>query len=312
MKILSFFTFALLLITISSCGDDPFSTTVEIDFPEHEPLPVFTLDVRAGDTSLYSRVALSRGLLEDPMPISDRPRVTFLRDGEVVVSSEIELSSTDGDNFEYRLPTAIPGTKSTYRVEVDFPGYEQASAEQTMPTAPVVRDVQYERDGALDLEGFRVDEIEFTLEDDPNTEDYYGFRPVITYRDTFFNNCRFTDPGETMVECDTVTQVFFSESFVQSPDPTLRNGEGFGLVVSDAAFTGGTFRVRMTADNFNSGTLTLLVYHLTEDAYRYALSQDAYFEADGNPFAEPVSVHNNVEGGYGYFILSNQIEVELE
>ena len=35
--------------------------------------------------------------------------------------------------------------------------------------------------------------------------------------------------------------------------------------------------------------------------YRYVLSYNAYQQAHGNPFSEPVQVYTNVTGGYGIF-----------
>jgi len=41
--------------------------------------------------------------------------------------------------------------------------------------------------------------------------------------------------------------------------------------------------------------------HVTEDFYRYQQSIRLQQENDGNPFAQPVQVFSNVQGGYGLF-----------
>jgi hypothetical protein len=35
--------------------------------------------------------------------------------------------------------------------------------------------------------------------------------------------------------------------------------------------------------------------------YRYVNSLELYNESDGNPFAEPVQLYNNISNGYGIF-----------
>ncbi|NJC27655.1 DUF4249 family protein [Neolewinella antarctica] len=303
---------AISALFFCSCGEDAFSTTVEIPFPEHDPLPVFTMDTRSEDSTLNFRVNLSRGLLEEPVSAEYRYDISFLRNGEVFFAREaVTINSSDGNPNKVRLNAPISGDVADYEVQVNFDGYEEMSARQTMPTKPFISNVSYEREGTVDFEGFRLDEIEFDLQDDPNTVDYYGFRAVNISR-LFRLDCEpDTVAGQTPV-CDTVAfDRYGSGLFHQSPDPTLRQSAGYGLVVSDAAFSGGQFRVRMAVENNNDADLTLEVYHLTEDAYRYGISRRAYVDAGVNPFAEPVNVHDNIEGGYGYFILANRIQVEL-
>jgi len=57
--------------------------------------------------------------------------------------------------------------------------------------------------------------------------------------------------------------------------------------------------------------LTAAPFRLTEDAYRYGISQEAFINARDNPFAEPVNIHNNVTGGYGYFVVANRQSEDL-
>jgi len=42
------------------------------------------------------------------------------------------------------------------------------------------------------------------------------------------------------------------------------------------------------------------------DLANYLRSVEAYYNAQGNPFAEPASIQGNIPGGFGIFGLSNE------
>lgn len=307
MRYLIFLFFSFLLIT--SCGEDSFSTTVDIPLPKHDPLPAISLDIRTGDTTVFTRVSLSRGIVDQAVPVSVEPTLTLLRNGAEILSTPIQMPNSDGQTAEFLLQDSINNEEAIYELELDFPGFDQATAVQRMPSSPIVSNLDYEEDGAIDTEGFRVDKIEFDLADDPNTEDYYGFRVL---SENCFQQC-ITNEATGEVTCTNVCTGFFNNFFVLSPDPTLKQAAGFGLVMTDKAITGNKFRVRLTADSFGEADSYFLeVSHITEDAYRYGISRLAYQDSRDNPFAEPVNVHTNVEQGYGHFIMANRIRVPLE
>ena len=39
--------------------------------------------------------------------------------------------------------------------------------------------------------------------------------------------------------------------------------------------------------------------HIDPSYYLYSISKQKYYQADGNPFAEPVQVYNNIQNGFG-------------
>ena len=43
------------------------------------------------------------------------------------------------------------------------------------------------------------------------------------------------------------------------------------------------------------------VSRITEDYFRYVKSYHTYYNASGNPFAEPVNVFSNIKNGFGNF-----------
>lgn len=297
---------AIALITLASaCNEDSFSQIVDIPFPEHDPLPALSMDMRSGDTAIYARVALSRSVLANTESTDKQALVEIFRDGEPFFDGSFQLTSTDGFNLEYRMPDTLPVGPTAYRVVATVDGFDPVESTQIMPAAANFNLVSYEPDGAIDSDGYRVDEIELDLNDEASTEDYYGFRILIARQ-----FCRYDADRDTLL-C-TYNFVNANTAYLDSQDPLLKESAGFGLVISDQSFNGGTYRIRLLSDAYQSEGLRLEVFRLTEDAYRYAVSRRAYDDAGDNPFAEPVNIHNNVAGGYGFFIAASRSYLELE
>lgn len=287
MRTLIYFSFAIVLLA-SSCDEDSFSQTVDIPIPEHEPLPALTLDLRSGDSIASTVLDLSRGILDEADETRGNKTVELYRNDVLIAESDPNSQSIRSFNLDLDAPL---GTEvATYRLVGKIDGYTDVEAIQLMPTQPDFTVVSYDPQGSIDIDGFRTDEIIFDLVDDPDTEDYYGFRVTNNPEDQFIN-----------------------DYYLQSPDPLLKDAIGYGLVLSDQSFNGSTYRVRIQADNYNEDPRPALeVFHITEDAYRYSVSRIAYEDSVDNPFAEPVNVHNNMENGYGYFLLSNGRKQVLE
>ncbi|HBS11316.1 MAG TPA: hypothetical protein DEO36_02060, partial [Flavobacteriaceae bacterium] len=56
-------------------------------------------------------------------------------------------------------------------------------------------------------------------------------------------------------------------------------------------------------------TYKAILYHITEDFYRYDTTLRISFYAEDNPFVEPVILHRNFDNGYGVFALVNKSEL---
>lgn len=293
-----------LLALAASCDEDSFSQTVDIPIPEHDPLPAITLDLRSGDTSIHHRLALSRGILDQDDRTSRSMQVEVFKDETLLAEQSFESDDSNGETNVIELSAPITDEMASYRVVANVEGFGSVEATQQMPSKPEYTVVSYEPDGAIDSEGDRVDEVEIDLLDNPDTEDYYGFRIILPSV-----RCEYDQQLDTVICENDFT--FTQEGYMDSPNPLLGMSSGFGLVISDQSFNGSTYRVRFTVFNYNDARPLLEVYHLTEDAYRYATSRRAYEDAGDNPFAEPVNVHQNVVDGYGYFIVSNRVVEEL-
>ena len=304
-----------ILLVCASCTDDSFSQIVEIPIPAHDPQPVLSLELTAGDTLVYPLVTRSYGVLDEE-PTEDRTTTyRLLRNGEPVFAGTGNIANvrrageavTPDSIIGYEfLDTRLSGAAGAeYRFEAEVVGIGRAFAEQRMPTAPTVAVRSYEPDGAVDIDGFRLDELVLTLEDVPGEENFYGFRVVVT---SFDFVCDQDPAGQ--VTCDSFPRRF--DVFSSSPDPLLLETNDYGLVLRDDSFSGQDKDVRLQfSSQGDNSPLSVEVFSLTEDGYRYVTSRYAAQEAADNPFAEPVTVHENIEGGLGIFMVSNLVRLEV-
>jgi len=310
MRSLLLCVFLILIFFASACNEDSFSQIVDIPIPEHEPLPAMTLALQAGDTAAYARLGLSRGILEDVDFDDQRLATLELYQDDILIGTTVRSLAQDA--FGRNVPpmpitTPINGEPATYRLVGTVDGFAPVTATQVMPPVPSIENLAYEADGAIDTEGFRVDELIFDLVDESGTQNYYAFR--VGYQ---AQSCTY-DPIIDSLTCVPDTSRNELEAvYIESPNPLLSGGLSNDLLLSDQSFDGQRYQVRLWIDNYRDDPITLEVLHLTEDAYRYSISYAAYLEAGDNPFSEPVQVHGNVDGGYGVFSVANVLQVPVE
>lgn len=297
----------LLLLALGtmffSCEDDAFSQVSNIELPAHKPLAALSLHLSAKDTVAYPYLGVSRGIIEDEPAEGPAGRISLMQNDIEIASTEIITGANRSE--PYKLQFAEPLTINTgdiFKLNGAVDGFDIATATQIMPAPAQVEVVSYTRDGALDSDGERKNELLIDIIDPGNTDNYYAF--ALRSKSIISINC---DGGGTT--CDTIYNEFSVS--LETIDPLAIDAYGYNVVLSDGAFNGDTYRLRLIFDNFGgpiSSTFSLQCYTFTEDGFRYLRSRQAYEDARNNPFSEPVNVHDNIENGYGYFMVSNLIE----
>ena len=97
------------------------------------------------------------------------------------------------------------------------------------------------------------------------------------------------------------------------------------LYLTDASFDGETYTTRVSiylmeansiayegATNLAAEKITVQLTSISKDRYLFEKTFYSYEENNGNPFAEPVVTHENVEGGSGIFSLSITDEFSID
>lgn len=297
MRYILFFAIGLLIaISFASCGEDAFTQIVDIELPEHEP--------RLAVHALAFSESEPFGIL-----VSNSRSVLSSEDFSVFPDAEIQFSgpNVDGATFSYTpdngrhytvLSPDWAAGEEVYTLDIQQADYPAIRAQQRMPKAPNILDVSVEEEGALSDSGERLDEVIIEIRDEPG-EHYYALQGELAYQYVDENN-------------DTIAGYY--SVWLESNDPILSYAEVDGrgaLICSDGAFNGNTYRFAtytwedLPIGLMSGNQLRIRVTSLSRDAFLYYRSLEQYREADGNPFAEPVTVHSNIENGYGIFGLGH-------
>ncbi len=301
------YAFGLLLATslfFLGCDEDFFAPVVTIDVPVHDPKPALRLIAETGASELGALVTNSKGILAPDTDYGSYPDaiVELYRNGTLFTALTY-VEDGSGDTHTAALAEALPDQPGdVYVLEAKLPGFDAVRAEQVMPPKPIVTDIEYTLNGTIDEFGERVNELKVDIQDrQPGTTNYYGIALEV---EDFF------------VDSNTGDTTFYGGySTLYSNDPLLAQGDyqSYPLIFSDEGLpANGRYQLRCYAYNYgNQSRVVFRIVTLTRDGFLYLRSKSQYELAVGNPFAEPVTVHNNVEGGYGIFMLGNALEVPL-
>ena len=293
----------LLLIALTACEQ-----VIRPDLPEHTPRLVLQAFFTA-DSSWTAHVGRSAGIL-DPLPVSEQPvagATVELLEGDRVVG---ELRFLDRSRVYVLDDNPLEAGRS-YSLRVSAPGFATIRATDTIPT-PVAAsaDVQVAeiRSAAEDsLELHRVPfAIQVEIQDPPGETNYYQISVHSHDRSGRREFSFSTRDPSIMGASDSEGSPFEEEGW-----------HGRAPFFKDTLFDGQTHEIELTELSSQSAyrdRLLLQVLHISEDYYEYLKTARLHEETRDNPFAEPLSVHGNVENGYGIFAgySSRTFEFDLE
>jgi hypothetical protein len=212
----------------------------------------------------------------------------------------------------------------TYTLTVETPRGEKATAQCTIPKAPSIPELRFDsvavRNGVRVTNGNRQTLYSKDYSVRARWQDAMGEKNY--YRISAFFRYQPAPPTNTTLAVQTSTQnVFFDYSGTITDSPTtdgslLSSREGIFYRSSSGVSTisgpmGTTFinGANSEADPNNIqlgkilrfGELTFSLLHTDENYYRYHDAIPRQGDSDGNPFAEPVPIPSNINGGLGCF-----------
>lgn len=210
---------------------------------------------------------------------------------------------------EYRSTTGsiLPGVP--YEIRADVPGYASVRSQSAVPEPVAIRDlnVTYEKinDWAKDAT------FSFKFTDRPNETNYYEIKLIVYRKFKYFNGL------------DSVESINEYATYIESDDPAFQNeNDGFydGLIFKDVLFEGKevnvkfktTVGIRYPSDDQEEFRYTVYLRTLSEDYYQYMTTSSLQEYTSGDPFAQPVTVYNNIENGFGIFAGYSQSAVVYE
>ena len=289
MKSYHFIIICAFSFLLSSCDEDFFEQTVQIDVPEHSPQLAVTSQLVAGDSSLWAYVTHSQGILENGQAdLIDNATVEIYKDGLLLES----LSFLERGLYLKDLGEAFSDAPAEYQLKVSADGYDPVEATQQMPTAVPIISATYDPEGALDIDGERVDEVSIEFEDPAGEENYY--------RASVFIQTGNWSQEVYLHQLDPIAEQFDRDQYLK-----------------DNTFAGKKYTWRVGfypwfLDPNTEYKIFVRLFAVSRDQYFYERSVYLAQEADDNPFAEPVIIYGNMEGGQGVFSLSVKSEVVIE
>lgn len=213
-------------------------------------------------------------------------------DLSVVETATVEILDENGAVYEtlvydfngFYKGVLTPQLNESYSIEVTAPDYDLATASTNIPALVDLSSV--DTLGVEDVNGYKELELTITFQDLPNERNYYILEVYST---------------------DLVSgQVYQYPMTLRSDDVTLgldKDGYSDAVYFSDELFDGETKELIIYVEDTRSydDYIEVRMTSITEDLERYARTNQAYQNGQGNAFAQPVQVFTNVEGGFGIF-----------
>ena len=203
-------------------------------------------------------------------------------------------------------PNPNESRRSVYEVTIhlDDPPEENFYSISLFSTASRLRDADINHDGELE----RVLETRYFLNPafirlhDPATANpFYHYGRELLLSDASFNGQEHTltvDMIQTTGTDNPLSYVFLFKPLLLGVQENVYDRQGNVVLVPgdflDLAFS-----------------LHVILRTTTEEYYKYNYTRDLQASTEDNPFAQPVQVFDNIEGGLGIFAGYNQVEKEV-
>ncbi len=304
MKYLKYSFIVLFILSLASCDEDQFTSVKTINFPEHESKLAVTSQISAtppGGNIVFPSVFVSHslGIVDnDQYDIIDDATVELYKDGEPFYEFYYEPLTA-----EYMCDLNLDFTEGTYTLKVDSPDYEAVEATQTMPKKAEILSTTYQFEAIpFDFDNDLFDLMTVKIQDPAGEENFYSF-------DVYFE---ITDTTNGSVRKEGI--------YTDTDDPLFEFGYNIYHILPDVTFDGNTYDIRIVQNsewvgigqNEKLSAAIVRITTLTKDLYIYETSRYINSDAQGNPFAEPVLVHSNIDDGFGVFTLQNIEEFRHE
>jgi len=304
IKYLIYIIFSFFLI---SCGEDFFDSITEVEIPEHEP----QLVVQANFNPTFGEQYGYWLQLSHTLGILDTAEYEVVEDATITLLEDDQLKTTfnsDNNGWYIAEPMSITEGKK-YTLKAISPTYGNIEATQQLPKKVSIINATYEANAGVDIYGERGDEVTIEFQDPAGEQNYYRINVWSNHR----------------VESPDTSYIGNFWTYASPIDPIIE--ELRGLYLTDASFDGEMFTSRVRIDLQEAGSwesdgiiynysgaekISVQLTSITKDEYLFEKTFYSYQENDGNPFAEPVVIHENIEGGSGLFTLSVTEEFTID
>jgi len=248
-----------------------------VDFPSHKSALVVNCFFNP-DSAWKFEVSKSLSILDNaPLANINNAIIEISEDGNVV-----EILSTPGPDELYRSSNKKPVAGKNYSINVTADGFESVTAADRLPipvpiaaTTAKIIDTSSSSFGP----GYLDANMSIKFNDPPEENNFYE---VTIY-----------------ISSDNIAYPFG----LYSDDPSIE-GDYRNMIFSDLLFDGQTYEISFNFEDYDfypTKTYYIMLSSLSQANYLYKKTSILFFKRQGDPFAEPVQIYNNIEGGFGTF-----------
>lgn len=306
------YTFGICLALLSC------ETVVDVDIPQEAPRLVVNALL---ETDSLVRVHLSHSrasLSSRPMENVGGAEILLFQNGQQVASLEEERINGNWDGWY--IGNYAPQAGNTYTLRASRSGYEtvEADTEIEMPVSIsnlsydtlVLEQVFYVNDTPVVNRMVDLKNLSLSFSDPSEDDNYYE---IAVFLDAVNYRWNYTEDGE-IFPVDTLNIRY--PAYLSTEDPAVVSGDFFSgddeyygqtLRFSDETFNGRDYTIDFNFQGSSGYTelpqrkYIVSLRSLNREQYLYLKSLELQDDSEGNPFAEPVPVYNNILGGYGIF-----------
>lgn len=191
---------------------------------------------------------------------------------------------------EYSGSKLIPVSNEQFQIKATAQGFKEIEATDYLPAAPQIMSIDTAtemyawRGDGMDLNSREPEEmlrISIKINDPANTGDYYFLSINSISAGTMFNN----------------GQINFFTDDPSIDDKSYEPGKPF----SDDLFNGKQHELKIYIYKPWQSYISVNLMTISKSYYMYFKSFIRYTQNHGDPFAEPVMVYSNINGGFGIF-----------
>ncbi|MCB0736013.1 MAG: DUF4249 domain-containing protein [Bacteroidetes bacterium] len=289
-RINSIFYIAIVALFISCEKEIPFDGEIKE--------PKLVINSLFNDQDSFT-IQVSRSL-----PVIDKAELKLISEANLQLfneNNELIGKLTETTTGVYHLPGFLPEAQKSYTIKASHERYDAVQATDKLPAQPVIVKV----DTVLIPSTNEWDSkfrIEVTIDDPSETSNYYMVQLM---------------KAEAKWETVDTTDYYWRPIYLTTNDPftanfnSSDNVQGEKLLFQDAGFNGKKHTYGFSTEYYNvlnrwqepgfPTAIQLRVYAISEAVFRYFESASRYESAKYDPFATPVQVYSNVEGGFGIF-----------
>ncbi len=321
--------FLLPLLPLAAC-----ETAIDVPEPPHTPRIAlnYVLTSNPADTSFAALLAEQVLYVSNSQRVFDRgylqgrrDATVEIRDGSGAVVERFRPTAEDrGGNYSayptgpgYYRPTLglVPRPGTAYTLRATVPGFEAAESNLTFPALPRVTGGSYAvRPGSSSSSEHRG-RLTLTIPDDPAAANYYiayaqlidaQGQPLAYSTLNVDYDSQNSSAGIGQFQLSSPQQRYSIEPFAD----TGANGQVLTLSADTKyydAYCPGAPGNACPPPAFVEVTVSAI----TADTYQFYLSRRRYYDASGNPFAEPAPLASNLRNGYGLFGASADTKYRL-